>query len=504
VQQPLGVPAFLQLPVIHQPSAPIYASALRNSFTPITAWRSPGSHQAVLLGGLSINGGSTAQIDLQSCWLEVSDDPSLPAPTETVATQQVEKIDLSNLGGGPIYSDATNTRMVAVYIPQVDVLWFSGPMDILEGVSNPSASAPAAPVHGFDDTRHRWVAYTAVATSRFKEYFPQTGLDFTRSSQALVVDVPSSARPAIPDVNYVVPTFGWEQQQTSNVKSIVRKGGGLRVYLNRGWYSSGQDELLGVILWAAASPQPSDAAREQYKGLFSQWGVDPIWANGALAITPLPTVNDFPNATATATSLTLAETDLLFDVAGHQVAYDAGRKLWYCDIEVANLFTYSPFIRLALARYQSHSIQGVELSPVVLADFAQLTPDRSALLSIDPADPRRGRLYIGGLAPLGPLASVLQVSVETRNQNIASDLDWKPVPAGAVTITEDAPPPVQDNAVLWSGTIVFAKNPGRGQNRLVIREYETLTADAASGSLTAPPVHAQRLVYAAILPYDYP
>jgi hypothetical protein len=35
----------------------------------------------------------------------------------------------------------------------------------------------------------------------------------------------------------------------------------------------------------------------------------------------------------------------------------------------------------------------------------------------------------------------------------------------------------------------------------VIREYETLPADAASGSLTDPPIQGQRLIYAAILAY---
>ena len=201
----------------------------------------------------------------------------------------------------------------------------------------------------------------------------------------------------------------------------------------------------------------------------------------------------------------MAETaDVVFDVASHAVAYDSGRGLWYCDIEVANLFTYLPFIRLALARYQPHSISGVELSPVVLADFAQLTPDRSAVLSINPANPCQARLFIGGLAPVGPLASVLQVTVETRANNVASDLDWQPAPAAAVSVTEDPNAPAENNALLWAGTILFTKAPPPGQFRVVIRELETIAADAASGKITDPPITAQRLVYAAILPYDYP
>jgi len=500
VQQPLGQPTFVQLPVVHDPAAPIFASALRNDFAPITAWRSVASHEAVLLGGLQINGASSSKVEINGRWLEVADDPNRPAPTQSIASQVVETFDLSSLEAGVIYSDATETRMVAVYIPQVDTLWFSGPQDTLSGVTNPSSTAPSAPIHRFDDTRHRWMEYTAVASSRFQEYFP-SGLDFIRSGPILIVDVPSSARPTIPEIAYVVPTFGWERQETTNVKSGIRHSNGLRVYLNRGWYSSGQDELLGVMLWASASPNPTAQDLEQYKALFTQWGADPIWDNGGLTINPVPGIYNFPAATATATGLTVAESSLLFDVAGHEVAYDAGRALWYCDIEITGLLSYSPFIRFALARYQTHSIAGVELSPIALTDFAQLTPDRSALLSINPADRKSARLLVGGLAPVGPLSSVIDISIETRALNIASDLDWQPAASTDVTVTEDAGEPVEPDAVLWSGNIVFAKPPQPGRYRVVIREFETLPADAASGSLSDPPLQGQRLIYAAILNY---
>ncbi len=508
VQQPLGEPTFVQLPVVHDPSAPIYASALRNSFTPITAWRSPESHIAVLLGGMQISASTSSKIELQARWLDVTDDPSQPAPVDTVRSQTVETFDLSAIDFSStnptwLYSDASETRVIAVYIPQVDVLWFAGPQDHLEGVDDPSTTDPSAPLHRFDDTMHRWVVYTAIATTRFQEYFPQKNLDFTRSGPALVVDVPSSARPSVPDIDYVVPLFGWERQETTNVRTQIRYGNGVRVYLNRGWYSSGQDEQLGVMLWPAAAAAPDYATREANKGLFSEWGADPIWANGSLDISPVPSIYDFPNAASTASGLTIVESSTTFDVAAHNVEWDAARELWFCDIEIGNLFTYSPFLRLALARYQSHSITGVELSPIALADFVQLAPDRSAVLSISPIDPRNARLLVGGLAPLGPLNSVIEVSIETRASNISSDLDWTSASAAAVAVTEDTPAPAEANAVLWSGSIQFAKTPPVGRFRVVIREFETFLVDAPSQKITDPPGAGQRLVYASIIAYDY-
>ena len=56
--------------------------------------------------------------------------------------------------------------------------------------------------------------------------------------------------------------------------------------------------------------------------------------------------------------------------------WDGDRELYYSDIEFASGSAYFPFIRLALCRYQPHSMAGIEMSPVRLADFAQLAPDR--------------------------------------------------------------------------------------------------------------------------------
>ena len=49
----------------------------------------------------------------------------------------------------------------------------------------------------------------------------------------------------------------------------------------------------------------------------------------------------------------------------------------YCDIEFDNPTAYMPFVRLALTRYQPHSIPGVELSHVVLAESDRTAGHRS-------------------------------------------------------------------------------------------------------------------------------
>ncbi len=500
VQQPIGRPTWTLLPVVHDPASPVAVAALRNGFSPITAWRSLGSHHAVLLGGLKIHGKSSARIDLTARWTEYLDDLDQPGPTTQPASDHVEAIELKGLDGGMVASDGHNERYVAVYVPLVDVLWFAAPFDTLQGVSSPFQVA--APVHQFGDTKHRRVRYRAVAASRFEEFFSEPGLDFTRTGDPLLVSVPSSARPAAPDILYVTPTYGWERQETTNVKTEVRLGNGLRIYMNRPWYSSGEGELLGVVLWPESQTTPDDDARDKFKAWFTQWGLDPIWGGGWLET--VPSTFDFPQATSAGQNLSLEGTTLIVDVAGHPVGYDADRRLWYCDIEFAAGQAYTPFVRLALARYQPSSIAGTELSHVVLADFAQIAPDRSAALTVDPADPTRGRLFVGGLAPTGPTRSFITVTVERRIADIQSDLGWEAAPAAVASANEDSPAPSDPQSVLWQGTIRFAKAPAPGQFRIVVREYELHPIDPFEGQIVIDgPNWGERLVYASIIGWDF-
>src|SRR5262249_49612991 len=112
--------------------------------------------------------------------------------------------------------------------------------------------------HEFHDTRYRSVTYTATATTRFREYFPNSlkrpDSDFTRVSVPVTLDILNTARPAAPRVLYVLPTFGWRQKTEGTRSFSNRGGGGLRVYLDRPWFSSGEGELLGVVLWQCSPP----------------------------------------------------------------------------------------------------------------------------------------------------------------------------------------------------------------------------------------------------------
>jgi hypothetical protein len=221
-------------------------------------------------------------------------------------------------------------------------------------------------------------------------------------------------------VLYVVPTFGWVRTAGTGTKGSWRRGGGLRVYVDRPWNVSGYGEMLAVVLPSAAfSADPmTRPAAQPLKNFVTQWGNDPIWespfvagaapkrANFPLARTApdpagtwLPafaplTEADQPPGSFTATGLTHPErlvgtAESSVEVAPHDVFYDAERRLWYCDIEITWGRAYFPFVRLALARYQPVSVTGAHLSNIVLADFMALTPDR--WLNVTPTNDARTR-----------------------------------------------------------------------------------------------------------------
>src|SRR5262249_39916874 len=156
--------------------------------------------------------------------------------------------------------------------------------------------------------------------------------------------------------------------------------------------------------------------------------------------------------------LTLEETSGLVGVAGHDVAFDATRNRWYCDLRVDVGPSYLPFIKLALARYQPNSIAGVELSRVIQADFIQLTPDRAAsvtyksdtLVLVTVTGLSYKRIFPGLLGQPGP--GRIEVQLQVRDPRIPDpDLGWTDVGDPQVMKSFGLPP----NPTHWSSQLTL-------------------------------------------------
>ncbi len=546
VQQPIGRPHFMPLNVDHDDEIPynpdpLHTAAVRGrqdpvELAPITAWRRLGSTDAYLMGALGIHGASSAQIDLHAAWSEPLDDPDQPTCSMVERSAHVDTIPLPTLHEEYLRAPGVEYRAVGYYDPEHDQIAFvrygdqGGPLDLGYG----HYFSQAAPRHQFADTKRRRVAYTAIAASRYREYFPTDAqqieaglkpLDFTRRSAPVIVDVPASERPLAPGVAYVLPTFGWQRQTETNVKRSVRFGGGLRVYLERPWFSSGEGELLGVALWVGTNGPLDAANRDKFKAYFTQWGMDPIWKTATLNLAP--SSYHFPDYVAADFDVSLEErTAQLFDgrpgrvnVVGFPVSFDPERRLWFADLTIkTENDTYAPFVRLALVRYQPHALADARISRVVLADFAQLTPDRSVLITVDPQAPRQLRVVVSGVAPQGPAAALkgeaaaiplaprptqIQMRVQRHDGQIASDLAWEDAPATTAQVAPlyDAPYPGQPDLEMWAGVVTFAPNRPPGRYRLLIEEYEHISADYTITHGGAR-LQAGRLIFAETIELD--
>ena len=548
VQQPISFPQFTPLAAQHEPygsqtkygqvdeyldpdpqvlqTAPESGLPAAAETAVITAWRKPEATEAFLLGGLHVHAASTGKIDLLAEWDDPYDDLNRPRLESEVYLQKntalADEILIPTTGEGYLVTGegTPNYRQQAYYDADHDLLCFARNGDQLGNLkSGVTIYGDTAPHHALNDTRHHTVFYTARATSRYQEYFAQNqNLDFTRRSQPVKVEVPASARPAAPLVDYIVPTFGWQRQTQTNLKRSVRFGGGLRVYLERPWFSSGAGELLGVTLYDYRNGSLTD--RELWKGYITQWGADPIWASPGLSL--LPSGYHFTNRSTDEYNLSLpGKAPGRVQVAGFPVEFDYETQKWFADLTVdIQSEAYTPFIRLAFVRYQPFALPDAKLSAVILADYAQLTPERSAMVTADPYHPRRLRLTVSGPAPSGPVPEItgrqpnplvtmptlVEVGIQRRNPAVLSDLGWEDAPGGTATISR-MPTPItpQTGLVRWSGTVDFAELPEPGEYRLLIREFEYLPANYVKTEREGRRTRRQqprRLIYAETIEID--
>jgi hypothetical protein len=546
--------------------------------------RDVGETFAVLTGAVGNHAKSTGRLDLEASWTEPVDDVIREAPSTLTAGGHVADFQLEG--------DEDDCRI--------------GRDDLPAATGKPAVHKVR---HEFRDTKHRWVRYRAIATTRFREYFPSEITNdpalITYDGPEVLLDVPSSRRPEPPEVLYVVPTWTWQNKLRPGVSvkgrsgravrllptSLrTRSGGGLRVYLDRPWYSSGDDELLGVVLahqpwltWpidaanglevsataraladefaeralaeelvkpggrASASPSerllagvrragrpraaapkaglaPAEAALAAHEMMrlearslpakelsaahairlgaliakmfeptgdprkfVTHWGLDPIW--GSAPIDPGPYIHQFPLRAAVGHTVSLLEAPRYdVTVVGHEPRFDEVRKLWYCDLQLDAGAAYYPFVRLALARYQPHSIPGQHLSAVVFPEFAQLVTERTSAVTLVGSDavavslsgPAAFTAAAEWLVAFGDPRQVLELSrfvvaqVERRRKDTDTDLAWMPV-GDEVRLSLSAKRGLGD--VRYAGTVPLPPRDDSYELRLALHEYEIFETD---------------------------
>lgn len=381
--------------------------------------------------------------------------------------------------------------------------------------------------HEFGNTHFHRVKYHLNATSRFTDCFDTSGsaLNFsTEGPDVCEVKILNSARPESPKVKYIIPTFLWEIE-TKEIKELItnkilgyklirnRLGGGLRVYMDRPWYSSGDDELLAVVL-------PHSISHELLKPYITQWGQDPVHIS--LKTTNFLTAKNFVDKTETGNELGLSIEEIeneFVDVAAYKPVFDKEKKLWYCDIRLQSsiIKSYFPFIQLKLARYQPYSVKDSHLSRVVKTDFIQLPNDRNLIVEL--TNNLFTKIELSGYGPgenllIAKKKNRVEVTIE-KNIN-KKDLEWVEIEVEAkINNLEQKEKTNKIELVLdqttndyhykWTleqpATVLPIQKADPGKYRIIIKEFEIYKSDSQNEKPLSEKTFAERMVYSDLIEF---
>jgi hypothetical protein len=411
-------------------------------------------------------------------------------------------------------------------------------------ITDTSATPPKVLVQGVDYIVDAPAGEISVLTAAFHN----KPLDVTWAPTDTVLGPPhgvhvlASARPAAPKVVKVTPAWSVSPAEGSLSGGGInysRVGGYLRVYLDRPWFSSGADELLGVVAMAAGTQSAAvlTEARLQWVTTMALGPISVSSANTGYLVSPasfsgtasVPSVPYRP-AYSSPPELELVE-DTLGQVPGYyiwpyEVRYDNGSGLWFADVGITvGSYGDAPppgyFVRLALVRFQPYAFPGAEISTVTLATFAQPVVDRSVSVTegegagsvtvtvsgpgyygyrpvqsgttqYDTRNPDSPQPYSypyteAGVKPLPPTSSMMLVDVQVQDtsKGLSGDLAWATA-TGSQPVALEAT--FSGAAVTWKGSVTVPTGPSATATRLRISEvdYPTSTPTVVNTSLRRP------------------
>ncbi len=249
-------------------------------------------------------------------------------------------------------------------------------------------------------------------TTRYREFFDAADVpaddDPSLAGEPVTLDILSSSRPAAPTVLDTVPLLRWEDEVEPAqpfARRRVRRSG-VRIWLDRPWYSSGDGELLAVLVFDPFEPDPDRPGQQRLKAVqapdaaTSLWGADPILLGGqvggltASTHPPLLRLQDLlldvlarvsrpttrcprvPSSPSTPCRCSTCGAPRRRGVFGYVPEYDAAARRWFVDVALEDGPTLWPFVRLAVARWQPKSLPTCELSPTALTSWVQPLPTR--------------------------------------------------------------------------------------------------------------------------------
>jgi hypothetical protein len=393
-----------------------------------------GGNTAFFVGTAEAHLFSTAKVRVQATWNEYDDND---ANVRAVGEGDQKKFE---------YRFAPDRGEFAFEFPRgCDQIKPANQLSDLDLLKDETGTLRALKID-FKNTKARYLKIGVHGVSRFTDFYkppkePDHATQFERhdANKDYSYWVDSTKRPEKPEIDRILPVFSGSITECRHgphkkIREITyRRHVSLRIFLKRGWYSSGESELLGVVCWPSnifnGGTVEADMAkctlldRKEMKVInakeefLTRWGADPVRQSGDLTelIPPgafdsavvhqgplklplQPPDKDAPGGTPSfeidlgcpndpPESNDLSPSDSVdVAIAGYKPILEPSQgQLWYCDLPVDSSIdsqaSYFPFIRLGLARYQAHSMPGLELSYPV-AEWAQIPPRRTVRVEL--------------------------------------------------------------------------------------------------------------------------
>lgn len=303
----------------------------------------------------------------------------------------------------------------------------------------------------------------------------------TRSATLANLVAPAAMTPPPPEVAYVVPAF-------ENTVDPLGGGSGrpvatrgkprVRIWLERPWWSSGDEEKLAVI-WRMDRPPPVNPSEADFPGwyadedrlskLVTMVAQDPTEVPGAFELgaaeedwkrmQPQP-VTGVAHPEPIQLPGTGVQDPPSAWVQLHDVEYDEDRDMYYAEVGWDDE-EYGMFVRLAVARFQEFVTDGQsQLSMIHTIDPVQLWPSRTATArNISNQDgPQVEIVVTGPEQDAHRLPRQLRVSLQKRVHAGDDHLGWDTVSS---TSASDLTTPLR-----------LPRPGGKGKYRLLVEEYE--------------------------------
>lgn len=305
--------------------------------------------------------------------------------------------------------------------------------------------------HIFKDTLARKLTLKLVSVSRQASAFETAPAYFQgreqllyrrqplkRTDQAMLgtpfaeIWMKSTRRPAVPDLRRPEPSFVIERSAGTSTLGVMThrltRRSMTRLYFGRGWFSSGEGERVGVVLWPPdyLKLTSADIDRDiiQFGGralrldafedrdlgeggaFVTRWGGDPIRQDKSPqqgnfippeAFADLKRLGEGPHRPGFESPVLMpipksasaktgeggddASAEAIYDhlpvsLITYEPCFDLDREEWYVDIDLKPIRASEPFVRFGVVRYQKQSIsQDLCVSEPVTVTM-QLLPER--------------------------------------------------------------------------------------------------------------------------------